>query len=264
MDKELMGKDGKERLFYWGKFVLIFLTAFLAVQILGALKDLNKPEPAYNVVSVVGEGEVISIPDVATFSFAVSMDAKTVSEAQSQVTEKMDIILASLKNLGVEDRDVKTSNYSIWPKYSYSQEICSPTYCPPSRQVQDGYTANHNITLKVRKVDEIGRVLAVVGDNGATNISGISFVIDDPDQLMEEARAKAIEDAKSKAKTLANNLNVRLVRVISFSEYANGRPQPYFETYALGEDTMKASSAPTLPAGENTTNVSVNVTYEIR
>jgi len=264
MDKELIRGDDKEGLFRWGRFVLILLTAFLAVQTLSGLQGLNKPEPAYNVVSVSGEGEVLYIPDIASFSFAVSIDAKTVGEAQSQVTEKIDSILASLKDLGVEERDLKTSNYSISPKYTYAPSVCSQTYCPPGRQVLDGYTASHDISIKVRKADEVGKALAVIADSGATNISGVSFVVDDEDLLMEEARARAIADAKSKAKMLANELDVRLVRVISFNEYTNDRPQPYFDTYAMGNEMMKASSAPTLPAGENKAVVNVTVTYEIK
>ena len=258
--------DDKAKMFRWGKWVILFLAAFLAVQTLGALKGLGNIGPAYNLISVVGEGEVVSVPDTASFTFSVSAEAKTVAEAQSQVTEKMDGILAELKSLGVEEKDIKTINYSIWPKYSYSQPVCTlqyPSYCPPGKQVLNGYTASHSIALKIRKVDEVGKALSLVGEKGATDISSISFVVDDEEKLIEEARAKAIENAREKAGALADELDVRLVRVISFNENnSNGRV--YYEGYGMGGDTIKASSAPTLPAGENITTISVTVTYEIR
>jgi len=187
-----------------------------------------------------------------------------VSEAQTQVTEKMDAVLAALKDQGIEDKDIKTTNYSVYPKYVYTAGICGPTYCPPSQQTLDGYTATHNVSVKVRKTEEVGQALSVVGDKGATDISSVSFTTDDPDQLTEEARANAIADARAKAKRLAKDLGVRLVRVVSFYENNNGYPRPVYETMGMGGDMAKVSSAPTLPTGENKTTVSVNVTYEIR
>ena len=257
--------DDKAKMFRWGKWVVLFLAIFLAVQALGALKDLGNIEPAYNLISVVGEGEVVSIPDTASFSFSVSAEAKTVAEAQSQVTEKMNGLFTELKNLGIEEKDIKTTNYSIWPKYSYSQAVCTlqyPSYCPPGKQVLDGYTASHSVTVKVRKTYEVGKALSLVAEKGATDISNVSFVVEDEEKLIEEARAKAIKNARDKAKALADELNVRLVRVISFNENSNGRP--YYEAYGMGGDMVKAASTPTVPVGENTTTISVTVTYEIR
>lgn len=256
--------DEKSRLMYWGKIVLITLVVFLAAQALTTLKGLGTPDPAYNSITVTGEGEVVSIPDVAQFSYAVSATAKTVVEAQNQVTEKMDSILAGLKDMGVEEKDIKTTGYSVYPKYTYSSGVCGPTYCPPSREILEGYTTTHNVTVKVRKTEEAGKALALAGEKGATNISSINFTTDDPEKLLEEARSEAIADARAKAKVLASDLGVRLVRVVSF--YENSGPRPYFGAeYGMGGDMMvKSVSAPTLPTGENKTTVSVNVTYEIR
>ena len=124
----------------------------------------------------------------------------------------MDAALDGLKELGIEQKDIKTTDYTVWPKYTYESTICLPAYCPPSKQVPDGYTANHSVSVKVRKVKDAGRALALAGEKGATEISGISFTVDDPDKTLNEARAKAIADAKSKAKLLSKELGVRLVR----------------------------------------------------
>lgn len=252
-------------LYKWAWIVLIILAVFLGVQTLTALKGLNDTSPSYNTINVSGEGEVMAVPDVASFSFSVSADAATVSEAQEEVTDKMDTVLAAIKDLGIEDKDIKTSDYNVYPRYSYTQGPCTSFSCPPSRQVLEGYTASHNVSVKVRKTDDAGKALAAAGDNGATGISNISFTIDDPDALLAEAREKAIKDAREKAEQLSDDLDVKLVRVVSFSDNVGGGVMPmYREALGMGGDTAVAQSAPDLPTGENKFVVVVNVTYEIR
>src|SRR3989344_5709107 len=248
----------------WVRVVLIVLAIFLAVEAFGAFKDLRGVNPAFNSISVTGEGEVVSVPDIATFSFSVSADAKVVSDAQERATGKIDAILAGLKSLGIEERDVKTTDYSIWPKYTPEPTICSPTFCPPSKQVQDGYTVSHSISVKIRKTEDAGKALALVGEKGATNLSNISFTIDEPEKLLDEARAKAIADAKEKAQVLSKELGVRLVRVVSFYDNMN-EGVPYYATAMGGDSVVKAGpAAPTIPVGENKSVVNVTVVYEIR
>ncbi|MDP3763761.1 MAG: SIMPL domain-containing protein [bacterium] len=253
-----------QKILKWVWIVLIVLAIFLAVETLGAFKNLRGINPAYNSISVSGVGEAVSIPDIATFSFTVSADAKVASSAQEQVTEKMDAILTGLKTFGIEEKDIKTTDYSLWPKYTYEPAICSPVYCPPGRQVSDGYTANHSILVKVRKTGDAGKVLALVGEEGATGISSISFTVDDPDKILDEARAKAIENAKDKAKMLSKELGVRLVRVVSFYDNTGGGPTPYYAEGMGGDLVKTTASVPTIPTGENKVTISVTVTYEIR
>ena len=260
-----MNTEEFQKILKLGRIAIIVLAVFLAAEALGALKELKSVNPAYNSISVTGEGEIVSIPDVATFSFSVSADAKVVSDAQEEVTKNMDAILAGLKSLSIEEKDIKTIDYSIWPKYTYQPTICSLTYCPPSRQIEDGYTVSHSVSVKIRKTEDAGKALALVGDEGATNLSGISFSVDDPDKLLDEARALAIEDAKAKAKVLSKELGVRLVRVVSFYDNTD-RGIPYYAEGMGGDMMLKANSAPTptIPVGENKSIVSVTVVYEIR
>jgi uncharacterized protein len=265
MERDFVRDEDKGRFFRWGSWAFLVLAVFLAVQTLGAVKGLRN-DPAYNTVSISGEGEVTAVPDIASVSFSVTAEAKDVSAAQAEVKRKMDAILSALKEAGIEDKDIKTSDYSVWPKYTYSSAPCSPTYCPPSRQIQDGYTASHNVMVKIRKTEEAGKILGLAGDRGATNISNISFTIDDPDALYEEARSLAIANAKSKAKVLAKELGVRLVKVVSYSDSDQGQPynpMPYMLEGRGAADQAK-EVAPNLPQGENTIRVMVNVVYEIR
>ena len=263
MDKDTI--IDMKKFFKWGTLTVIVLGVFLIGESLSVFKSLDTVSPVYNSIQVAGKGEVVSIPDLATFSFTVSADSKSVSDAQATVTKKIDAILADLKAMGIEDKDIKTTDYSVWPKYSYNQIVCTNNFCPPSRQVADGYTINHSILIKVRKTDDAGKALASVGGKGATNISGLTFTTDNPDTIKAEARAEAIKDARAKAEVLAKNLGVKLVRVVSFFDNSQGG-YPIAEGVSSGITMMKASTdvAPTLPAGENKVTANVTVTYEIR
>lgn len=260
----MKGENGR-KLLKLGMWTLSILILFLAVQTLASFKEWRNVDPVQSTISVSGEGEIVIVPDVATFSFTVSADAANVSAAQTAVTDKVNAITDALKDMGVEEKDIKTTDYSVWPKYTYQSAPCTQFSCPPSRQVADGYTANHSLSVKVRKTENAGQALGVAGDNGATNISGITFTVDDPEQVREEARSMAIEDARSKAKVLAKDLGVRLVRVVSYYDNTQDGRMPY----GMGGDMLMfreqaASSAPTIPQGENKVTVQVNVVYEIR
>ncbi len=253
------------RLLKFGIGVVALLGVFLIAESLNAFKEWHYPGPNYRTISITGEGEVFAVADIATFTYTVSADAASVTEAQNTVTNKMNAILDAVKGLGVEEKDITTSNYSVYPKYTYKPGVCSSNYCPPGNQVPDGFTVSHDVTIKVRKVDDAGKVLAAVGEKGATNVSGISFTTDDPTALQGEARAKAIEDAKTKAKALADDLDIRLVRIVSYSDNSGNYPMPMYDKLQLtaGEASVR-NVAPTLPVGQNKIISNVTVEYEIR
>lgn len=252
------------RLMKWASFVLVILGIFLLMETLGAYKEWTGTNPNAKTISVVGEGNIYATADIATFSFAVSADAATVSEAQSQVTSKMDAILGSVKDLGIEEKDIKTSNYSVYPKYSYQSAVCTKNYCPPGKQILDGYTVSHDVTVKVRKTADAGKVLAAVGDKGATNISGLSFTTDDPSALEDQARAKAIANAKEKAQILGKDLGVRIGKVVSFYDNTNQGPSPVYLSKDMAVGSIGGAPTPTLPVGQNQIVSSVTIIYEIR
>lgn len=265
MNLDAFKGDEVKRFFRWGAWVLVILGVFLAFQALDAYKTWRGSGYGYNSISVAGEGEAFSMPDIASFSFGVTADAESVADAQGKVTEKMDAVLAELKVHGIEAKDIKTNDYSVWPKYRYEQAACTVAYCPPSRQIPDGYTVTHTVNVKVRQTDTVGTVLGAIGAKGATNISGVTFTADDPTAVLAEARSKAIENAKEKAEQLAKELDVKLVRIVSYYDNAPGYPVPMMyaeKTMSIG---MGGDAAmPTLPQGENRFVSNVTITYEIR
>ena len=251
-----------KRFFQFATLAVCLLAVFLIAKSLEAFKDWNAPGTAQSTIVVSGTGDAYATPDIASFSFTVSADAPTVASAQSTVTTKTNAILVALKGLNIADNDIRTTDYSVYPKYVYQAAICTANGCPPSNQVPDGYTVSHSITVKVRKADDAGKALAAAGDNGATNISSLAFTVDDPNATQAQARDLAIKDAKAKAETLAKSLGVSLGRVVDFSE-GQSNPGPY-PIYALDSGVASAGkSAPTLPVGQNKVTDNVSITYEI-
>jgi uncharacterized protein len=216
-------------------------------------------------ISVTGEGEVSAIPDVGQFSFSVMADGAEVAAAQEASGAKINDIMAYLKEQGVEEKDIKTENYNLYPKYRYEGGACMGGWCPPGKEIADGFEVSQTVSVKVRDTAKAGALIAGVGDKGATNISGLSFTIDDESKLKEEARSKAIADAKTKAEKIAADLGVEIVRVTSFYESEGYYPSPYGYGGEMMMDAKAESfNGPSTPMGENTTKVQVNLSYEVK
>lgn len=241
------------------------LIIFLGAKSLSEFGLINPSQPAYNTISVSGTGEVTGIPDVATFSYSVTEQATTVVDAQTKATEKNNTALALIKAAGIDEKDIKTTDYNIAPQYDYVQPVCTANYCPGGKQVLKGYQVIQTISVKVRDLSKAGDILSKLGGVGVQNLSDLQFSIDDPEALQTEARAKAIEDAKTQAEALAKSLGVSLKKVVGF--YDNVYDVPMYESRAYSGDMKRmAAVAPTpeLPQGQTKIVSKVSVTYEIK
>jgi uncharacterized protein len=222
---------------------------------------------ASNTISVSGKGEVFAKPDIATFTFAVEAEAVEAADAQDKSAQDMNAIVEYLKGSGIEDKDIKTSGYSLNPKYRYEQGTCTQWACPPGKQILEGYTVNQMVSVKVRETGKAGDLISGVGTKGATNISGLSFTIDDDQKLKADARDMAIKDARKNAERLAGSLGVRLGRMTSFFENDAGGPIPMYASMDASMGGMakneRAAIAPSIPTGENTITSNVSIVYEI-
>jgi len=206
-----------------------------------------------NTIAVTGEGKVLAKPDIGEVSLTVLSEAVTVAAAQKDNTQKMNRVTKAMKDLGVDDKDLKTTNYSISPNYQYTA----------GKSVIIGYQVTQTLDVKIRQLDKASDILAEAANNGANQISSLSFTIDNPDSIKAEARKKAIEDAKQKANTLKNDLGVTIVRIVSFSESGSQPPIPYYADKALGMGGG-GEITPTIQTGQNEITVDVAITYEIQ
>jgi uncharacterized protein len=213
-------------------------------------------------ITVNGEGEVLAVPNIATFSFSVIETGETVEVAQNKAGTKANKAIDFLKSNKVDEKDIK-SDYNTYPKYDYGRP-CMAFDCPQSETKIIGYEVNQTVTVKVRQQEDAGRFLSELGKIGVSNISGLTFIIDDETDLYEEAKTKAISDAKSKADKMAKELNINLGDIVSFGENS----MPMYGGYGMGSaeaSMMKSDTVvPNLPQGENEYKASVWITYEIK
>ncbi len=251
-----------------GSFALLMVIIALGMYAQYTWKQAQYMYSGPTTISVTGEGEVTAVPDIGEFSFSVTAESADAALAQKDSADKVNAILAYLKEQGVEEKDIKTENYNLYPRYRYEERVCAfgVSYCPPGEQIQDGFTVSQSVRVKVRNLDAAGDLIAGAGERGATNLSGLSFTIDDEGQLKDEARTAAIADAQAKAEVLAEQLGVRVVRMAGYYEDEGYYPTPY---YGMGGDMMVKSAMDesadiSVPAGENIVSSRVTITYEIR
>lgn len=216
---------------------------------------IGQPVDQRDTITIDGQGKVTSKPTLAQVNLGVYSEGQDVPAVQTQNTQKVNAVVAAMKDMGVAEADLQTSNYSISPKYDYKDGV----------QNVVGYTVSQNLEVKVRDLSKVGDVLARAGQLGANQVNGVNFTLDDPTSLKQEARAKAIEDARTKANALAKALGVNIERVVTFSEAGSvpPTPVPFYRADAMAAQTA-APVAPDIQAGSLDVVSNVSITYQIR
>lgn len=209
------------------------------------------PSEGAEGIQVSGTGSAFGVPDVALIDLGVSVERDSVSAARDEAAEAMQEVIDSLKDNGVEDRDIQTTRFSIQPVFDY----------PDGRQVLRGFEVTNMVTAKVRDIDSLDDALddaaAAAGD--LVQIQGLRFDIDDPSELEAEAREDAVGEARDKGETLAELSGVSLGRPISISESTTAPPIPLADRALAGV----AEAATPIEAGELEVTVTVNVLFAI-
>ncbi len=232
---------------------LIIGLAFWARNLYKQNYYIGKSTEIQRSISISGEGKVSAIPDIAYVSVGLSVEKKKISEAQAENTKTMNSLLEKLKALGIEKKDIKTTNYNIYPNYDY----------PDGKQVLRSYTVSQDVQVKIRQTEKVEEVIKIAGDLNLNQIGGLAFDVDDREKYREEARIKALENAKTKAEDLASVMNVKLGKVISFYESEGYDSAPY-PMYAKSEYGIGGGgAAPAVEAGSQEIVIVATVTYEL-
>lgn len=240
--------------------LILFLTTKTITEIISWSQDEVYPS---KTITLSAQGEALAVADIASFSFTVSEEGATSGEAQKKATDKINKAVEYLKANQIDEKDIKTENYSIYPRY----ERVAPCYafdCPPAEQKIVGYTVSQTVQIKIRNTEDPGKFLSELTKFGINNISGISFTIDDEDSLYDQARKDAIGKVEAKAETLAKDLGVKLGDIISFNEDSSNL---YSDSYGMGGAevmNLSKSASPEIPRGENTYTRTVYITYELK
>ena len=242
--------------------ILIIVLVFIGKMFFGDHEGWNGNNKVVNTITVSGKGEVVVKPDIATVSFGVTAENLDVAKAQTEATTKMNNIINLLKGKGVAEKDIKLTNYNIYPRYDYLQAQTYPYIS--GKQTLAAYVVSQTVEVKIRDISKAGGILSGVGEFGVTDVSGLTFTVDNEEVVKDQARDLAIEDAKTQAKVLAKGLGVKLIKITSFSEGGNYPIYAMNKSMALGIGGADAAIAPQVPMGENKITSNVSITYEIK
>lgn len=204
------------------------------------------------LLNVSAQGEARRVPDIARISTGVVTRAADANAAMRANAEQMAKVVAAIKAAGIADRDVQTSGINLNPNYQYRENQ------PPTIT---GYEANNTVSMTVRDVAKLGKILDSLTSVGANQINGPSFDVDKKDEALDEARRKAIESAQARAEMYAKTLGMKVRRIVSINEGGSFAPPI---PMVRGMAAMKAEAADTsVSPGENTLSVNLDVMFEL-
>lgn len=210
-----------------------------------------------NILTANGTGKVTIKPDIAYIEMGVMTINKDAQKAQEDNKNTMSKVLTKLKSMGIEDKDIQTSTYNIYPQYSYQND----------KQTLEGYQVENMVKVTVRNIDKVGDILDAVAKEGINRTYGISFGLLDTDAAYKQALQKAIDNARGKADVMAKQAGVTLKKPVAI--YEGSAPQSVYQyekrvgvAYDMGEEA-RASSIP-ISSGELEIEANVTVVYEIQ
>lgn len=236
--------------------VIVLLGLFIYTRLAGPIPfSVNSVQTNKDsLFTVSGQGSAAAAPDSALISLGVTEKSASVADAQSRINTKTNKIVAELKKLGVEEKDIKTTNYSVSPDYDYT-----------AGQRITGYTATQNLEVKVKPIDRANRAIDVATANGANVVGGVNFVLDDEkkQELEDEARKEAVKEARAKAESLADAAGIKLGRVVQVSEESG---PGYYPPTPMRSDSMGAVELKEEPTqinpGETKVEITVYLSFE--
>lgn len=241
------------------KFFRVVMLIALALTIAGcsAVPGNTVPEASSttaDTITVTGFGKSRANPDRASVSVGVNIADEDITLAVEESNETIARITDAVMGLGVEEADIQTTNFSIWAEEQWDPET-------GQRKEEKLYRVDSTIQINVNDTEKIGKILETSIANGANNIYGLSFGIQDPSGLAAEARVLALEDARHRAEQIAQELGVTLGEVQRAIEISGGSVMPYFESVGYG--IGGGGGEPPISEGSMTVTVSMEVTFKI-
>lgn len=233
---------------------------------------------AQQSITVSGKGEVFAEPDMARVRLGVEERATSAEQAMDKVNARMSQITAALKDKGVAAKDVQTTELSMYferspdaptppfrgemapTKEMSSETVASSQSAPAEKKPEGFYVARNTVTVSVHKIEQVGAVIGAAMAAGANNLHGFELTIEDPSQLRDEARKRAVKKAMDKAQLLAAEAHVELGPVLSVTEIDGGEHPPMMAERAM---SMKSANVP-IEAGELSVAQSVQVVFGIK
>lgn len=232
------------------------LLAAVVLSACGPTTVVSNPAPPQRILSVTGTGLVYLTPDVAYINIGVHTEQPTASEAVSANNTQTQQVVNALENSGVDTKDIRTTNFSIYPNTQYDQQTGKPG--------STTYVVDNTVYVTVHQLDKLGNLLDATVQAGANSVNNIQFDVADKSTAIQQARDQAVKDAQTQAQGLASASGVTLgdVQTISFT---NNIPQPVTDVYSKGGGGLAAAPASVpINTGQLTLTVTVDMTYEIK
>ena len=244
-------------------FVALFLYTKFAGPIPFYINSVNTTKA--DLFNVDGTGEATAVPDTGVVNLGITSQGSTVTEAQGKTNEIANKLIADIKKLGIEDKNIKTTNYSVTP--NYGNGAIQPMMFPirSGGQTIVGYTVTQNLEIDVKPIEKANKVVDTATADGANLVGQVSFSFSDDikTQLENKARADAIKQAKDKAQNLANLSGIRLGKLVNVVESNQIRPWPMRYMGTAGNSGTPEAQPPTnITPGENTVSITVTLSYE--
>ena len=263
--------------------VLAAALALAAASALPAAAQIAQPSmevaPGNTLLTVSAEGKSFREPDMAMFNAGVTTQGQSAREALAENSRAMTQVIAALRRAGIAERDIQTSNLSISPIYAdpnrdamMASRVSGQPYVPPPPEQQVpriiGYTANNNVSVRQRDLDDFGTVIDTLAAAGANQINGPMFQMDNADPALDEARLDAVRSARARAELYAQATGLRIVRILSINEGGGyyGPPPVVFaraERGAMGAPPPPPPPPAPVQPGELQMTTQVTVLYEL-
>jgi uncharacterized protein YggE len=239
------------------KFYLVALIALLAlvVSACGPTTVSQQAVPPLRTISVSGSGTAYLVPDIAYIYVGVHTEKPSAAEAVDENNAQTQKMIQALKDFGIDAKDIRTTNFSIYPQDKYDPMTGTSTG-------QKTYMVDNTVYVTVRSLDKLGDLLDTVVAAGANTVNSIQFDVADKEAALKQARADAIKDADAQAQELADVAGVKLGEIQTLSFYDNSA-YPLSTGKGGGGAGMEAAAVPIQP-GQLTFVVTVNMIYEIK
>ncbi len=237
----------------------IFIAAVFALALLVSAcqpATINQAAPVpQRTLSVAGSGNAYLSPDIAYLYLGVHTEKQTASEAVTENNTQTQTVINALTDFGIDAKDIRTTNFSIWPMDKYDPQTNLPTG-------QKTYAVDNTVYVTVRELSKLGDLLDTIVKAGANTVNSIQFDVANKDAALKDARANAVKDATAKAQELADVAGVKLGELQSVS-FLDSQPIPFADGKGGGGAAVEAAAVPIQP-GQLTFTVTVNMTYEIK
>lgn len=208
---------------------------------------------APTTLSISADAKVERAPDVADISAGVVTQGASASEAMRANATRMSAVIEALKRAGVAERDIQTSSLNLQPQYKYQDNM-------PLQLI--GYQANNSVSVQMRRLTDMGRIIDALVSAGSNQINGPTFRVDKPDAALDEARTAAVAKARARAELYARAAGMRVKRILSIGENGSANPPYPVPMYARAQSVAMDKSTPVSP-GDVELSANVSVVFEL-